>query len=99
MGAQSLDDRILELNQRGHTVAETRQAVAPAARGWFQDRAALDAQPAGRHACDSDRADFARLWDGFCPDEIKIYPTQLLENAELYASGSAANTSPIPPKS
>ena len=27
MGAQSLDDRILELNQRGHTVAETRQAV------------------------------------------------------------------------
>ncbi len=33
---------------------------------------------------DSDRADFARLWDGFCPDEIKIYPNQLLANAELY---------------
>ena len=28
--------------------------------------------------------DFARLWDGFCPDEIKIYPNQLLENTELY---------------
>jgi elongator complex protein 3 len=24
------------------------------------------------------------LWQGFCPDEIKIYPTQLLANAELY---------------
>ena len=32
----------------------------------------------------SDRDDFARLWDGFCPDEIKIYPNQLLANAELY---------------
>jgi elongator complex protein 3 len=33
----------------------------------------------------SDRVDFARLWEGLCPDEIKIYPTQLLENAPLYA--------------
>jgi elongator complex protein 3 len=32
----------------------------------------------------SDRDDFARLWIGFCPDEIKIYPNQLLANAELY---------------
>jgi elongator complex protein 3 len=34
---------------------------------------------------DSDRADFPRLWEGLCPDEIKIYPTQLLEHAPLYA--------------
>ncbi len=27
--------------------------------------------------------DFSRLWDGLCPDEIKIYPTQLLENTPL----------------
>jgi elongator complex protein 3 len=33
---------------------------------------------------ESDRQDFARLWDGLCPDEIKIYPNQLLANAELY---------------
>jgi elongator complex protein 3 len=24
------------------------------------------------------------MWVGYCPDEIKIYPNQLLENAELY---------------
>jgi len=33
----------------------------------------------------SDQADFTHLWEGFCPDEIKIYPNQLLANAELYA--------------
>lgn len=32
----------------------------------------------------SDRADFNRLWEDLCPDEIKIYPNQLLENAELH---------------
>jgi elongator complex protein 3 len=33
---------------------------------------------------ESDREDFAKLWNDFCPDEIKIYPNQLLANAELY---------------
>lgn len=35
---------------------------------------------------ESDRKDFEQLWDDedMRPDEIKIYPCQLLENAELY---------------
>ena len=34
---------------------------------------------------ESDRIDFKRMWDeGFCPDEIKIYPTQLVESSDLY---------------
>jgi elongator complex protein 3 len=35
---------------------------------------------------ESDRDDFKRLWGegAFCPDELKIYPCQLLENTELY---------------
>ncbi|MEZ0395359.1 MAG: tRNA uridine(34) 5-carboxymethylaminomethyl modification radical SAM/GNAT enzyme Elp3 [Anaerolineales bacterium] len=83
MGAQSLDDRILELNRRGHTVADLRRAVALLRAGGFKIVLhwmpnLLGATPA------SDRADFPRLWDGLCPDEIKIYPTQLLENAPLY---------------
>jgi elongator complex protein 3 len=83
LGVQSLDDRILELNQRGHSVADARQAVdLLRAAGfkivlhWMPNL--LGATPA------SDRLDFARLWDGFCPDEIKIYPNQLLENTELF---------------
>jgi elongator complex protein 3 len=83
MGAQSLDDRILALNQRGHTVADLRRAVALLRAGGF--KIVLHWMPNLFGATlDSDRADFPRLWDGLCPDEIKIYPTQLLANAPLY---------------
>jgi len=84
MGAQSLDDRILTLNQRGHTVAETHQAVALLRAAGF--KIVLHWMPNLLGASlSSDRLDFARLWQDLCPDEIKIYPTQLLENADLYA--------------
>jgi elongator complex protein 3 len=89
MGAQSLDDHILEINQRGHTVAETRRAVAMLRAAGF--KIVLHWMPNLLGATlDSDREDFAHLWSlpeeggGFCPDEIKIYPCQLLANAELY---------------
>ena len=83
MGAQSLDDRILEMNKRGHDVEATRKAVALLRAGGF--KIVLHWMP-NLHGANpqSDRQDFARLWDGFCPDEIKIYPNQLLANAELY---------------
>lgn len=84
LGAQSLDDRILALNRRGHTVAQTRQAVALLRAAGF--KIVLHWMPNLLGATpDSDRADFARLWQGICPDEIKIYPTQLLASAPLYA--------------
>lgn len=83
LGAQSLDDHILDINQRGHDVACTHRAVALLRAAGFKIVLhwmpnLLSATPA------MDRADFARLWDGLCPDEIKIYPNQLLANAELY---------------
>jgi elongator complex protein 3 len=84
MGVQSLDDHILEINQRGHTVEDTRQAVDllrafgfKIVLHWMPNL--LGATP------DSDRVDFTRLWDRLCPDEIKIYPNQLLENTDLYS--------------
>jgi len=84
MGAQSLDDRILELNQRGHSVADTQRAVALLRAGGF--KIVLHWMPNLLGASlDSDRLDFTRLWDDLCPDEIKIYPTQLLANSDLYA--------------
>ncbi len=83
IGAQSCDNHILEINQRGHTVEETRQAVALLRAGGF--KIVLHWMPNLLGATPlSDREDFTRLWDGLCPDEIKIYPNQLLANAELY---------------
>jgi len=83
MGVQSLNDQILTLNQRGHNVAEVRQAVQLIRAAGF--KIVLHWMPNLLGATpESDRRDFSQLWDELCPDEIKIYPTQLLENAELY---------------
>ncbi len=83
MGAQSLDDRILALNRRGHSVAQTHQAVALLRAAGF--KIVLHWMPNLHGATlTSDREDFANLWEGLCPDEIKIYPNQLLENTMLY---------------
>ncbi len=83
MGAQSFDDHILDINKRGHDVEAARRATALLRAAGF--KIVLHWMPNLLGATpDSDRADFARLWDGFCPDEIKIYPNQLLAKAELY---------------
>lgn len=83
MGAQSLIEEILILNKRGHTVAETIQAVSLLRAAGF--KIVLHWMPNLMGASlESDREDFSHLWVDLCPDEIKIYPTQLLENAELY---------------
>jgi len=84
MGAQSLDDRVLAMNLRGHTAAETLKATTLLRAAGF--KIVLHWMPNLLGATlESDRADFEKLWqDGYAPDEIKIYPTQLLESAELY---------------
>lgn len=85
IGVQSLDDRILALNQRGEQVADTRRAIRLLRLAGFKIHAhwmpnLLGATP------ESDVADFAKLWTdpALRPDELKIYPCMLVENAELY---------------
>ncbi len=84
LGAQSLDDGILDLNRRGHTVAQTRAAVKLLRAAGFKLHLhwmpnLLGATPA------SDREDYARLWadPDLRPDELKIYPCALVREAEL----------------
>ena len=83
MGAQSLDESILALNQRGHTAEDTRQAMHLLRAAGFKIVLHWMPNLLGASLV-SDRLDFIRLWDDYCPDELKIYPNQLLENAELY---------------
>jgi elongator complex protein 3 len=93
MGAQSLDDRILALNLRGHTAADTERACSLLRAGGF--KIVLHWMPNLLGATlESDRADFARLWNVCCPDEIKIYPTQLLEGTGLYRKWQAGEYIP-----
>ena len=84
LGAQSLDDHILDLNKRGHTVEQTRQAVKLLRAAGFKLHLhwmpnLLGATP------ESDLADFEKLWSdpGLRPDELKIYPCSLVREAEL----------------
>ena len=83
IGIQSLDDEILIKNRRGHTVESALQAVNLIRAAGFKIVIHWMPNLLGATLA-SDRVDFSRLWEGFCPDEIKIYPTQLLDNAELF---------------
>jgi elongator complex protein 3 len=85
MGIQSLDDHILEINRRGHTVEQALQASILLRAGGFKTVMHWMPNLLGA-TLQSDKEDFARLWepDGFNPDELKIYPCQLLRNSELF---------------
>jgi elongator complex protein 3 len=84
IGIQSLDDRILELNQRGHDVATTKNAVRLLREAGFKIHAHWMPNLFGADVA-SDIADFDHLFDDidFKPDELKIYPCSLIESAEL----------------
>lgn len=85
LGAQSFDDRVLALNRRGHTVADTERAIRLLRLAGF--KIVLHWMPNLYGATlASDLADFARIFDvpTLRPDEMKIYPTALLEGTELY---------------
>ena len=85
LGIQSLDNRVLELNQRGHSAEEAEEAIRLVRAAGF--KIVIHWMPNLLGATlQSDREDFARLWleGGINPDEMKIYPCQLLRNAELY---------------
>jgi elongator complex protein 3 len=84
MGAQSFNDEILEKNCRGHSVEDTLNAVSLLRTAGF--KVVLHWMPNLLGATpDMDKQDFQIMWrDGFSPDEIKIYPTQLVKEAPLY---------------
>ncbi len=86
VGIQSLDDRVLALNERGHDVAATLEAFRLLRLGGFKIHGHWMANLLGATP-DSDVVDFGRLWSDpeIRPDELKIYPCMLLRNSELYA--------------
>ena len=85
IGTQSLDDDILLLNKRGHSVQQTRDAMSLLRAAGL--KIVLHWMPnLFGSTLEMDWQDFQRIWDdpGMRPDEIKIYPCQLLKDTELY---------------
>ena len=83
VGAQSFNNDLLAMNKRGHTVEELLEAVNLLRAGGF--KIVLHWMPNLLGATvQSDIEDFAKMWVDYCPDELKIYPTQLLAGTELY---------------
>lgn len=85
VGIQSVDERVLALNNRGHDVQATRDAFRLLRLAGFKIHGHWMPNLLGA-TVESDVADYGRLWTdpSFKPDELKLYPTMLLENAELY---------------
>lgn len=85
VGIQSLDERVLALNKRGHDVQSTRDAFRLLRLAGFKIHGHWMANLLGATP-ESDIEDFGRLWSdpAIRPDELKLYPCMLLEQAELY---------------
>ncbi|MGC9469078.1 MAG: elongator complex protein 3 [Anaerolineae bacterium] len=95
LGVQSLDDEILRLNRRGHTVADTERAIRLLRLAGF--KLVVHWMPNLHGATPAtDLADFGRIFENpaIRPDEMKIYPTALLRGTELYNLWEAGEYAP-----
>jgi elongator complex protein 3 len=84
IGFQSLNDDVLRLNKRGHTVEATRRAVKLLRQAGFKIHAHWMPNLYGSSP-EADMADYHLMFadPDFRPDELKIYPCSLIESAEL----------------
>ena len=84
IGIQSLNNRILRLNRRGHTVQATKKAIKLLREFGFKIQAHWMANLYGSSP-ERDIKDFVQLFKdkNFRPDELKIYPCSLIKTAPL----------------
>ncbi|KKS31196.1 hypothetical protein A2380_03275 [candidate division WWE3 bacterium RIFOXYB1_FULL_43_24] len=84
IGIQSLNERVLKMNKRGHTAAKTAEAFSLLREAGFKIHAHWMPNLYGSDP-ESDIKDFSKLFTDkrFRPDELKIYPCSLVEGTEL----------------
>ncbi|KXK25872.1 MAG: coproporphyrinogen III oxidase [candidate division WS6 bacterium OLB20] len=94
IGIQSLNDRVMELNRRGHGAKETAAAIHLLRRAGFKIHAHWMPNLYGSTP-DSDIDDYKKLWQPeFSPDELKIYPTSVIANTVLHEKYKQGEYSP-----
>lgn len=81
LGAQSLDDRVLELNERGHTAKQVEDACAMLKRFGFETGLQMMTGLYGSE--DEDSISTAEKIISMKPDTVRIYPTVVIKNTKL----------------
>ncbi len=88
LGAQSMDDGVLALNQRGHTVEDVRKAATLIKEYGFE--LGLQMMTGLWGSGDEDSINTAKEFIALKPDTVRVYPTVVLKNTllgEKYESG------------
>lgn len=96
LGVQTLQDDVLELTQRGHTIEATIRATALLKQAGFKtDFHILPGQPGSTP--EKDLEDFATLFSDarYRPDMIKLYPCVVLPTAELHEWTKRGDFTPL----
>ena len=85
IGVQSLSDKILDLNNRGHGVSETIQATKLLKDAGFKINYHLMPNLPGSNL-KIDKEMFKRIFkdENFQPDMLKIYPCMVTKGAKIY---------------
>lgn len=83
LGAQSLDDRVLELNERGHTAQDVENACRMLKEYGFETGLQMMTGLYGSE--DSDSLETAEKIILLAPDTVRIYPTVVIENTKLHS--------------
>jgi len=84
IGIQSLNDKVLKLNKRGHNCAKTAEAFKLLRAAGFKIQGHYMPNLYGSTSA-KDISDYKKLFSNlaFKPDELKVYPCSLIESAEL----------------
>lgn len=84
IGVQNLDDSVLRANKRGHTTKQIYEAFLLLRKAGFKIQAHWMPN-LYKSSVKCDKKGYRKLWEsGLHPDEIKIYPTSVIKDTELY---------------
>ena len=82
LGAQSMDDEVLRLSERGHTAADVERASKLIRAAGF--RLVLQMMTGLPGAADESDTETARRLIALKPDGVRIYPTVIVRDSALY---------------
>lgn len=82
LGAQSLDDRVLGMNERGHTAKQVEDACKMLKEYGFET--GLQMMTGLYGSADADSIETAEKIVRLAPDTVRIYPTVVLKGTRLY---------------